>query len=108
MSPKFQELLFVVSSGVKELIEKGLEHLRTCLTRRLVQSLGGCCSGLAGGGLLICGTSRHSGNSVGCGKSSLALALCHQMAQFPVLAHIIINECTALRGLTLTDNLLDW
>jgi peroxin-1 len=98
LDPKLPSITLDQLGGVKEYAEKGLGHLRTCLTRRLVQSLGGSCSGLSGGGLLICGTSQNSASSVGCGKSSLALALCHQMAQFPVLAHIVIIECTALRG----------
>lgn len=101
------EFVLAFSSGVKQCAQEGLDHLRTCLTRRLVHSLGSSCSGLAGGGLLICGTSRSSGTSSGCGKTSLALALCRQMAEPPVLAHVVIVECTKLRGSFMSGVSLD-
>ena len=57
------------------------------LSTHMCQSL----PGVLQGGLLICGAS-------GTGKSSLARAVCKQLAEWPSLAYVTVLECKPLRG----------
>ena len=87
------------NSGVTDLFHKCLDHVWTALKQRLVANhLGGnIITGLRSGALLICGSGTGAG--VGCGKTALAHAVCHQLNQWPVCAHITVVECIPFRGL---------
>ena len=67
---------------------KCLDHALAALKQRPVANhLGGnIITGLRSGALLICGSGAGAG--VGCGKTALAHAVCHQLNQWPVCAHI--------------------
>ena len=47
--------------------------------------------------LLIYGSGCNAGGS---GKTPLAYALCNQLEKHPVLAHVAVVDCIALRGTT--------
>ena len=53
-------------------------------------------TGLHSGALLICGSGTGAG--IGCGKTSLAHAVCEQLQQWPVCAHVTLVECIPFRG----------
>ena len=54
-------------------------------------------TGLRRGALLICGSG--SGAGIGCGKTSLAHAVCCKLQQWPVFAHIAVVDCIPFRGM---------
>ena len=60
------------------------------------QIAGDACTGLRNGALLICGSG--AGAAIGCGKTSLAHALCRRLQGWPTYAHVIIVDCVAFRG----------
>lgn len=53
-------------------------------------------TGLRSGALLICGSGTGAG--IGCGKTSLAHAVCQQLQQWPVCAHVTLVDCIPFRG----------
>ena len=53
-------------------------------------------TGLRSGALLICGSGTGAG--IGCGKTSLAHAVCQQLQQWPVCAHVTLVDCIPYRG----------
>ena len=53
-------------------------------------------TGLRSGALLICGSGTGAGT--GCGKTSLAHAVCQQLQQWPVCAHVTLVDCIPFRG----------
>lgn len=75
-----------------------MSHLLVSLTKDPLSTLlsGGLTAGLGNGAVLICGSGVHVGE--GCGKTSLAHALCRQLQQWPVCAHVTIIDCIPLRG----------
>ena len=98
--PHFPHVLYVFfNSGVTECFHKCLDHALAALKQRPVANqLGGnIITGLRSGALLICGSGAGAG--VGCGKTALAHAVCHQLNQWPVCAHITVVECIPFRGL---------
>lgn len=84
--------------GVTECFHKCLDHALVALKQRPVANhLGGnIITGLHCGALLICGSGAGAG--VGCGKTALAHAVCHQLRQWPVCAHITVVDCIPFRG----------
>lgn len=84
--------------GVTEIFHKCLDHALSALKQRpLANHLGGnLITGLRSGALLICGSS--SGAGIGCGKTALAHAVCHQLHQWPVCAHVTVVDCIPFRG----------
>lgn len=53
-------------------------------------------TGLQSGALLICGSGTGAG--IGCGKTSLAHAVCQQLKQWPICAYVILVDCIPFRG----------
>lgn len=53
-------------------------------------------TGLQSGALLICGSGTGAG--IGCGKTSLAHAVCQQLNQWPICAYAIVVDCIPFRG----------
>lgn len=84
--------------GVTDTFHKCLDHVLSALRQRpLVNHLGGdIITGLRSGALLICGSGTGAG--IGCGKTSLAHAVCHQLQQWPVCAHVTLVDCIPFRG----------
>ena len=76
-----------------DLYSKCLEHLLISLGHRPVADQLGeeMLVGLRGGALLISG-------GAGCGKTSLAHAICYKLHQWPICAHISVVQCIPLRG----------
>lgn len=98
--PHFPHVLYVFfNSGVTECFHKCLDHALAALKQRPVANhLGGnIITGLRSGALLICGSG--AGTGVGCGKTALAHAVCHQLNKWPVCAHITVVDCIPFRGL---------
>ena len=89
---------FFFNSGVTDCFHKCLDHALAALKQRpLANYLGGnIITGLRSGALLICGSGAGAG--VGCGKTALAHAVCHQLNQWPVCAHITVVDCIPFRG----------
>ena len=87
------------NSGVTECFHKCLDHaLAASKQRPVANHLGGnIITGLRSGALLICGSGAGAG--VSCGKTALAHAVCHQLNQWPVCAHITVVDCIPFRGL---------
>ena len=85
-------------SGVTDCFKKCLDHVLSSLKQRpLANQLGGnIITGLRSGALLICGSG--SGAGIGCGKTALAHAVCYQLQQWPVYAHITVVDCVPFRG----------
>eukprot|EP00118_Oscarella_pearsei_P004159 m.17300 g.17300 ORF g.17300 m.17300 type:complete len:1388 (+) comp27429_c0_seq1:263-4426(+) len=98
LDPKLPSVQLSDLGGVENLAKEGFRHLCSCLANQVVRALGEGCLGLSGGGLLISGTSRDGGGSLGIGKTSLANALCRAMTEPPVLAYVVTLECALLRG----------
>ena len=90
---------FFFNSGVTDCFHKCLDHALAALKQRpLANYLGGnIITGLRSGALLICGSGAGAG--VGCGKTALAHAVCRQLNQWPVCAHITVVDCIPFRGL---------
>jgi len=86
-------------SGVTDSFHKCLDHALSALGQRpLISHLGGdIMTGLRSGALLICGSG--SGAGIGCGKTSLAHAVCQQLQQWPVCAHVTLVDCIPFRGM---------
>ncbi|KAK2573714.1 Peroxisome biogenesis factor 1 [Acropora cervicornis] len=84
--------------GVTDCFKKCLDHVLSSLKQRpLANQLGGnIITGLRSGALLICGSG--SGAGIGCGKTALAHAVCYQLQQWPVYAHITVVDCVPFRG----------
>ncbi|KAL9964534.1 hypothetical protein ACROYT_G028189 [Oculina patagonica] len=84
--------------GVTEAFHKCLDHALSALGQRpLVNHLGGdIITGLRSGALLICGSGTGAG--IGCGKTALAHAVCRQLQQWPVCAHVTLVDCIPFRG----------
>ena len=76
--------VFFFNSGVTDCFHKCLDHALAALKQRPVANhLGGnIITGLRCGALLIFGSGAGAG--VGCGKTALAHAVCHQLNQWPV------------------------
>jgi len=85
-------------SGVTDSFHKCLDHALSALGQRpLINHLGGdIMTGLCSGALLICGSGTGAG--IGCGKTSLAHAVCQQLQQWPVCAHVTLVDCIPFRG----------
>ncbi|KAK3749947.1 hypothetical protein QZH41_013854, partial [Actinostola sp. cb2023] len=110
--PKTAALLWQMQSentvqltcGIKDLggfaqpFDKCLNHLLVSLEKIPLSSYlsGGLTKGLGNGAVLICGSGLHAGE--GCGKTSLGHALCHELQQWPIGAHVIVIDCIPLRG----------
>lgn len=84
--------------GVTDVFHKCLDHALSALGQRpLSNQLGGnIISGLCGGAVLICGSGTGAG--IGCGKTSLAHAVCYQLQEWPVCAHVTLVDCIPFRG----------
>lgn len=52
--------------------------------------------GLSAGGLLICG--KSDSGSAGNGITSIAKEICRRAIEYPLLAHVIVVECSIHRG----------
>ena len=86
--------------GITDTYHKCLDHALSALRQRpLANHLGGdIITGLRSGALLICGSGVGAG--IGCGKTALAQAVCHQLNQWPVCAHVTVVDCIPFRGLS--------
>ncbi|XP_012943052.1 peroxisome biogenesis factor 1 [Aplysia californica] len=83
--------------GFGGLARQALNHLHTSIgARPLSRSCFMARAGLSHGLLLITGPK-------GCGKTSLAKALCRKMFHSPVMAHITFIDCKVLRGKTVSN-----
>ena len=91
-------LLCSLYSGLTEAFTTCLEHLLIALGQQPLaqQMVGETTAALHSGAVLICGSGTGSG--IGCGKTSLAHALCHQLQQWPTCAHVTIVDCIPFRG----------
>ena len=80
--------------GVDKYVDEGLKWVTNALETQL--AMAGTAHGLSAGALLICGVT-NSGNA-GCGITSIAKEICCKAINYPLLAHIIVMECSILRG----------
>lgn len=88
-------IVYLYCSGFTEVFNKCLHHLSICIGKN--PFCGNLTSGLRNGAVLIHGSGLHAGQ--GCGKTSLAHALCKQLQQCPLEAHVIYIDCIPLRGI---------
>ena len=80
------------SRGVAELFEEILVDVHVTLgLSPLAADLAHQSTGLANGGLLVCGPK-------GVGKSALCRAVCKLLTELPSLVHITVVDCKPLRG----------
>ena len=91
-------IVLFINSGVTDSFHKCLDHALSALAQRpLISHLGrDIMTGLRSGAVLICGSGTGAG--IGCGKTSFAHAVCQQLQQWPVCAHVTLVDCIPFRG----------
>lgn len=92
IKPHFPRHSFNDLGGVTDVFRKCVDHALSVLRQRpLSNQLGGnIITGLSGGAVLVCGSGTGAG--IGCGKTSFAHAVCHQLQEWPVCAHVTLVD----------------
>ena len=82
-------------SGIDGYINEGIGWTTNALEKQL--AISSIVHGSNAGALLICGRSKSSANA-GYGITTVAKAICRRAVDYPLLAHIIVLECSDYRG----------
>ena len=95
----------IFCSGIDNYVSEGFKWVTNALEKQL--GTNSITHGLNAGGLLICGRSKN-GNS-GCGITSIAKEICRQAIDYPLLAHVIVLDCSdyRTRAARFKEHLLD-